>query len=159
MNITNIIDYNAPKETKLGAITIPINVTLRTRTRDCWYCSTKRNSFQFFGCLFLIYKVHYLIPRILRLIDLALLPIQCHLGHHTKVYLQQLWHKKTSTEKCLFLLSRDSFYRLKDVGLISIFRIWLGMRDSNPRILVPETSALPLGESPMNVLLYQQIVH
>jgi hypothetical protein len=36
---------------------------------------------------------------------------------------------------------------------------WLGMRDSNPRILVPETSALPLGESPMSVLLYQQIVH
>jgi hypothetical protein len=26
---------------------------------------------------------------------------------------------------------------------------WLGMRDSNPRILVPETSALPLGESPI----------
>jgi site-specific DNA recombinase len=26
---------------------------------------------------------------------------------------------------------------------------WLGMRDSNPRMLVPETSALPLGESPM----------
>ena len=25
---------------------------------------------------------------------------------------------------------------------------WLGMRDSNPRMLVPETSALPLGESP-----------
>ena len=27
---------------------------------------------------------------------------------------------------------------------------WLGMRDSNPRMLVPETSALPLGESPMD---------
>jgi hypothetical protein len=27
--------------------------------------------------------------------------------------------------------------------------IWLGMRDSNPRILVPETSALPLGQSPI----------
>ena len=26
---------------------------------------------------------------------------------------------------------------------------WLGMRDSNPRMLVPETSALPLGESPV----------
>ena len=25
---------------------------------------------------------------------------------------------------------------------------WLGMRDSNPRISVPETDALPLGQSP-----------
>ena len=28
--------------------------------------------------------------------------------------------------------------------------LWLGMRDSNPRMLVPETSALPLGESPLH---------
>ncbi len=27
-------------------------------------------------------------------------------------------------------------------------RAWLGMRDSNPRMLGPEPSALPLGESP-----------
>ena len=26
---------------------------------------------------------------------------------------------------------------------------WLGMRDSNPRMLGPEPSALPLGESPV----------
>ena len=25
---------------------------------------------------------------------------------------------------------------------------WLGRRDSNPRMLVPETSALPLGDAP-----------
>ena len=30
---------------------------------------------------------------------------------------------------------------------------WLGMRDSNPRMLVPETSALPLGESPVGSLV------
>ena len=28
-------------------------------------------------------------------------------------------------------------------------QIWLGMRDSNPRMLGPEPSALPLGESPV----------
>lgn len=28
-------------------------------------------------------------------------------------------------------------------------RAWLGMRDSNPRMLGPEPSALPLGESPI----------
>jgi hypothetical protein len=26
---------------------------------------------------------------------------------------------------------------------------WLGWRDSNPRMLVPETSALPLGDTPL----------
>jgi hypothetical protein len=26
---------------------------------------------------------------------------------------------------------------------------WLGWRDSNPRMLVPETSALPLGDTPI----------
>jgi hypothetical protein len=31
----------------------------------------------------------------------------------------------------------------------AISNSWLGMRDSNPRMLVPETSALPLGESPL----------
>ena len=31
-------------------------------------------------------------------------------------------------------------------GLCSI---WLGWRDSNPRMLVPETSALPLGDTPL----------
>ena len=29
-----------------------------------------------------------------------------------------------------------------------VLQIWLGMRDSNPRMLGPEPSALPLGESP-----------
>ena len=28
---------------------------------------------------------------------------------------------------------------------------WLGMRDSNPRMLGPEPSALPLGESPIKL--------
>ena len=31
---------------------------------------------------------------------------------------------------------------------------WLGWRDSNPRMLVPETSALPLGDIPIAVELY-----
>ena len=36
-----------------------------------------------------------------------------------------------------------------DKSLLSdIFKIWLGWRDSNPRMLVPETSALPLGDTP-----------
>ena len=30
-----------------------------------------------------------------------------------------------------------------------IFSTWLGWRDSNPRMLVPETSALPLGDIPI----------
>lgn len=29
--------------------------------------------------------------------------------------------------------------------------LWLGRRDSNPRMLVPETSALPLGDSPIEL--------
>ena len=32
--------------------------------------------------------------------------------------------------------------------------IWLGMRDSNPRMLEPKSSALPLGEPPISVLVY-----
>ena len=32
----------------------------------------------------------------------------------------------------------------------SSYFIWLGMRDSNPRMLGPEPSALPLGESPIH---------
>ena len=31
---------------------------------------------------------------------------------------------------------------------------WLGMRDSNPRMLGPEPSALPLGESPIMDSIY-----
>jgi hypothetical protein len=38
---------------------------------------------------------------------------------------------------------------MKKAQIIALNTIWLGMRDSNPRILVPETSALPLGESPI----------
>jgi hypothetical protein len=49
--------------------------------------------------------------------------------------------------------------KIKNEAEKKLRSLWLGMRDSNPRILVPETSALPLGESPMNVLLHQQIVH
>ncbi len=34
--------------------------------------------------------------------------------------------------------------------------IWLGMRDSNPRMVGPEPTALPLGESPtvFSILLH-----
>ncbi len=31
--------------------------------------------------------------------------------------------------------------------------VWLGRRDSNPRMLVPKTSALPLGDAPLNRLI------
>ena len=34
---------------------------------------------------------------------------------------------------------------------------WLGMRDSNPRMLVPETSALPLGESPTRASVHDTL--
>jgi site-specific DNA recombinase len=39
--------------------------------------------------------------------------------------------------------------RIGNLALEPIRTQWLGMRDSNPRMLVPETSALPLGESPI----------
>ena len=32
---------------------------------------------------------------------------------------------------------------------------WLGMRDSNPRMVGPEPTALPLGESPVHKTFYQ----
>ena len=35
-----------------------------------------------------------------------------------------------------------------------VLQIWLGMRDSNPRMLGPEPSALPLGESPVLFRLF-----
>jgi hypothetical protein len=34
--------------------------------------------------------------------------------------------------------------------------LWLGWRDSNPRMLVPETSALPLGDIPLAELNYKR---
>ena len=34
----------------------------------------------------------------------------------------------------------------------SIFQIWLGMRDSNPRMHGPKPCALPLGQSPIFLL-------
>ena len=34
---------------------------------------------------------------------------------------------------------------------------WLGMRDSNPRMVGPEPTALPLGESPTVNILYHNI--
>ncbi len=36
---------------------------------------------------------------------------------------------------------------------------WLGMRDSNPRMLGPEPSALPLGESPTLEPIVLQILN
>ncbi|MDK2899016.1 MAG: hypothetical protein PWQ10_203 [Patescibacteria group bacterium] len=35
--------------------------------------------------------------------------------------------------------------------LNGIVKIWLGWRGSNPRMLVPETSALPLGDIPKHI--------
>ena len=39
---------------------------------------------------------------------------------------------------------------IKNEAISSLRPLWLGMRDSNPRMLGPEPSALPLGESPMD---------
>ena len=39
--------------------------------------------------------------------------------------------------------------------LDGIIKIWLGWRDSNPRMLAPKASALPLGDIPLAI----QIVH
>ena len=33
----------------------------------------------------------------------------------------------------------------------AVLQIWLGMRDSNPRMPGPEPGALPLGESPVQI--------
>ena len=38
--------------------------------------------------------------------------------------------------------------QMKNASEEAIYQSWLGMRDSNPRMLGPEPSALPLGESP-----------
>lgn len=35
----------------------------------------------------------------------------------------------------------------------AVLQIWLGWRDSNPRMLGPEPSALPLGDIPISVAL------
>ena len=40
---------------------------------------------------------------------------------------------------------------IDDIGHIFCCRIWLGMRDLNPRIPGPEPGALPLGQSPILV--------
>ena len=41
-------------------------------------------------------------------------------------------------------------YHVKSPPVGGLFT-WLGMRDSNPRMLGPEPSALPLGESPVQI--------
>ncbi len=46
----------------------------------------------------------------------------------------------------------ESFFEPNDSSISLpgvVLQIWLGMRDSNPRMLEPEPSALPLGESPV----------
>ena len=52
--------------------------------------------------------------------------------------------KTTPVMESLFELASSS-----NISLGVIFSTWLGMRDSNPRMLGPEPSALPLGESPV----------
>ena len=51
--------------------------------------------------------------------------------------------KTTPVTESLFEPNNSSIY---SPG--GIFHTWLGWRDSNPRMLVPETSALPLGDTP-----------
>ena len=38
--------------------------------------------------------------------------------------------------------------QMKNASYEAIYQSWLGMRDSNPRMVGPEPTALPLGESP-----------
>ena len=40
-----------------------------------------------------------------------------------------------------------------------LYSVWLGMRDSNPRMVGPEPTALPLGESPTCLLLYHTYIY
>ena len=47
----------------------------------------------------------------------------------------------------------DPYNRGRDELNALLRSIWLGWRDSNPRILVPETSALPLGHIPLRLSL------
>ena len=49
-------------------------------------------------------------------------------------------------QKRLFHLCREPFNYL----------VWLGMRDSNPRMVGPEPTALPLGESPSDEIILCQ---
>ena len=59
---------------------------------------------------------------------------RCFAGHWTnpqrRIHSQRFMNKKTHPVGCLFIHE------------------WLGMRDSNPRMVGPEPTALPLGESP-----------
>ena len=48
---------------------------------------------------------------------------------------------------------KEKSLRPKGLRLFS----WLGWRDSNPRMLVPETSALPLGDTPIRVDNYVHV--
>ena len=47
--------------------------------------------------------------------------------------------------------SLSEFILLNDIPTDEISHIWLGRRDSNPRMLGPEPSALPLGDSPISI--------
>ena len=44
--------------------------------------------------------------------------------------------------------------QMKNASEEAIYQSWLGMRDSNPRMVGPEPTALPLGESPSVLLSY-----
>ena len=45
-------------------------------------------------------------------------------------------------------------HETKIVSKLSIFPSWLERRDSNPRMVGPEPTALPLGDAPINLLYY-----
>ena len=54
-------------------------------------------------------------------------------------------NQKTTPVKKSF----SEFTLLNDIPTDEISHIWLGWRDSNPRMLGPEPSALPLGDTPI----------
>lgn len=52
---------------------------------------------------------------------------------------------------------RGEWYSLSLPGVV--YSIWLGRQDSNLRMLVPKTSALPLGDAPLTEIDFTLIEH
>ena len=55
----------------------------------------------------------------------------------------------------------ESFFEPNDSSISLpgvVLQIWLGKRDSNPRMLEPEPSALPLGDTPIHLDSIQNLL-
>ena len=49
--------------------------------------------------------------------------------------------------------SSDELEKLDSAASTALLKFWLGRRDSNPRMPVPKTGALPLGDAPIARLI------